>query len=66
MNYDKSSFLAGIAVGRRLKGWAGAGELNMGGGSGIMVIPVTSITLSISNAVRVETPVVIPADYSEG
>ena len=55
MDYDKNSFLAGIAVGQRLKGWAGAGELNIGGGSGIMVIPVT-----------VETPVVIPADYSEG
>lgn len=28
MNYDKNSFLAGISVGRTLKGWAGG---NVGG-----------------------------------
>ena len=27
MNYDKNSFLAGIAVGRQLKGWSMAGGL---------------------------------------
>lgn len=67
MDYDKNSFLAGIAVGQRLKGWAGSGALSMGGtGNGVMVIPVTSISLSIAQAVLVETPAVIPADYSEG
>ena len=35
MNYDKNSFLAGVSVGRTLKGWATAGEGNGGaGGSG--------------------------------
>lgn len=66
MNYDKNSFLAGIAVGRRLKGWASGGDLSIGEtGNGSMVIPVTSISISISRAVLVETPKVIPADYSE-
>ena len=33
MNYDKSSFLAGIAVGRQLKGWSGgAGGARQGVG----------------------------------
>lgn len=26
MNYDKNSFLAGISVGRTLKGWSGAAK----------------------------------------
>lgn len=30
MEYDKNSFLAGIAVGRRLKGWASSGDLSIG------------------------------------
>ena len=30
MNYDKSSFLAGISVGMTMKGWAGG---NSGGGN---------------------------------
>ena len=33
MNYDKNSFLAGISVGRTLKGWAGGSEGFSGGGS---------------------------------
>ena len=33
MNYDKNSFLAGISVGRTLKGWA-AGSVGFSGGSG--------------------------------
>lgn len=32
MEYNKDSFLAGIAVGRRLKGWSG-GKADAGGGS---------------------------------
>lgn len=34
MNYDKNSFLAGISVGRTLKGWAAGSEGFSGGGSG--------------------------------
>lgn len=33
MNYDKNSFLAGISVGRTLKGWAAGSEGFSGGGS---------------------------------
>lgn len=36
MNYDKNSFLAGISVGRTLKGWAGKAG-GFGGGGGIYV-----------------------------
>lgn len=39
MDYDKNSFLAGIAVGQRLKGWAGSGALSMGGGNGAVTFP---------------------------
>lgn len=34
MNYDKNSFLAGISVGRTLKGWAAGSEGFSGGGGG--------------------------------
>ena len=35
MNYDKNSFLAGISVGRTLKGWAaGSDGFSGGGGDG--------------------------------
>lgn len=37
MNYDKNSFLAGISVGRTLKGWAGGNNGFGGGGGGIYV-----------------------------
>ena len=38
MNYDKNSFLAGISVGRTLKGWAAGSEgFSGGGGVGIYV-----------------------------
>lgn len=36
-DYDKRSFLSGIAVGRQLKGWATGGNAG-GGGSGSLVI----------------------------
>lgn len=46
MNYDKNSFLAGISVGRTLKGWAAGSEGFSGGGSGgdggLEIIPVTN------------------------
>ena len=32
MNYDKNSFLAGISVGRTLKGWAAGSDGFSGGG----------------------------------
>lgn len=35
MNYDKKSFLAGIGVGRTLKGWAGG---NVGGTYGAAIV----------------------------
>lgn len=35
MNYDKNSFLAGISVGRTLKGWAGG---NVGGTHGAAIV----------------------------
>ena len=34
MKYDKNSFLAGISVGRTLKGWAAGSDGFSGGGSG--------------------------------
>lgn len=38
MNYDKNSFLAGISVGRTLKGWAAGSDGFSGeGGGGIYV-----------------------------
>lgn len=37
MEYDKNSFLAGISVGRTLKGWAGGNNGFGGGGGGIYV-----------------------------
>lgn len=37
MNYDKNSFLAGISVGRTLKGWAAGNNGFGGGGGGIYV-----------------------------
>lgn len=44
MKYDKNSFLAGISVGRTLKGWAAGSDGFSGGGSGggLEIIPVTS------------------------
>lgn len=34
MKYDKNSFLAGVSVGRTLKGWAAGSDGFSGGGSG--------------------------------
>lgn len=34
MEYDKNSFLAGISVGRTLKGWAAGSDGFSGGGGG--------------------------------
>ena len=69
MNYDKDSFLAGISVGRSLKGWSGAG----GGGSaseyknGIIFGSDFSITGFEYNGVILSenTEPVISGEYSE-
>ena len=43
MDYDKNSFLAGISVGRTLKGWA-CGNVQFGGGGngGVMDVILVS------------------------
>lgn len=68
MNYDKNSFLAGIAVGRRLKGWASGGDLNMGGGSGNIIIVGTFTPIKKSfHGVIVDLPEIIVGTFeSEG
>lgn len=38
MDYNKESFLAGIAVGRRLKGWSGGAGDAGGSGDGMGII----------------------------
>lgn len=38
MKYDKNSFLAGISVGRTLKGWAGGSEGFSGGTYGAAIV----------------------------
>lgn len=46
MNYDKNSFLAGISVGRTLKGWAGgAGGLGAFGVKSIRVFNIPPVRL---------------------
>mgnify|MGYP007112770273 CR=1 FL=1 len=66
MNYDKNSFLAGISVGRTLKGWAAGSEGFSGGGGlsadgGIEVIPVKKIELRFQ-PIFLDTPMVIPVE----
>ena len=55
MNYDKESFVAGITVGRQLKGWAterinSNGELSatmaIGGGTVAVLNPALALTIS--------------------
>lgn len=49
MNYDKNSFLAGISVGRTLKGWAAGSEGFSGGtyGSATMQLSGYASTIKI-------------------
>lgn len=50
MDYDNNAFLAGLAVGRRLKGWASGGDLSVGiSGSGeyLMIASFTPIEASL-------------------
>lgn len=53
MQYDKASFLAGLAVGRRLKGWASGGDLNIRVGKGG---ELSSITVRSQPTTFIETP----------
>ena len=71
MAYDKKSFLAGIAVGRQMKGW-GAGRVSIGGGDVATVILNESdhFQLSVNDvnilkeSVRTKTPCRIALCYS--
>ena len=70
MNYDKNSFLAGISVGRTLKGWAAGSEGFSGGGGGgnsITIIPVVKFARKdIANIAAVLPMQVIPVlDFVE-
>lgn len=70
MNYDKNSFLAGISVGRTLKGWAAGSDGFSGGGSGggggLEVIPVESYSVVYAPICVVDVPKVIyVSSYSE-
>ena len=52
MEYHQDSFLAGIAVGRRLKGWACSGDLtlnmeNAGNSGGVLFASVCLIPLEL-------------------
>lgn len=66
MKYDKNSFLAGISVGRTLKGWA-AGSEGFSGGNSITIIPVTKfVREDITNIAAVLPMQVIPVlDFVE-
>lgn len=68
MKYDKNSFLAGISVGRTLKGWAAGsdGFSGGGGGGGLEIIPVKSLLVPYVPICVVDVPKVIyVSSYSE-
>lgn len=71
MNYDKNSFLAGISVGRTLKGWAAGSEGFSGGGNGrensTTIIPVVEfVRKDITNIAAVLPMQFIPVlDFVE-
>ena len=71
MEYHQDSFLAGIAVGRRLKGWACGGDLalNMGdtgnaGGGMSLIWAELSAYQGLTNRV-LTMPKLICGDYEE-
>lgn len=69
MKYDKNSFLAGISVGRTLKGWAAGsdGFSGGGGGGGLEIIPVKSLLVPYVPICVVDTPsIIFVTSYSEG
>lgn len=77
MNYDKNSFLAGISVGRTLKGWACGGNLSVGISGSVLnvspllldsldAIPVLAYSQPIKNIIQLDSLDVIPVvTYSE-
>lgn len=67
MKYDKNSFLAGISVGRTLKGWAGGAGGFGGGRNSITIIPVSKfVREDITNIAAVLPMQVIPvSDFVE-
>ena len=67
MNYDKDSFLAGISVGRSLKGWSGAGGGTSEYKNGIIFGSDFSITGFEYNGVILSenTEPAISGEYSE-
>ena len=69
MKYDKNSFLAGISVGRTLKGWAAGGDgfSGGGGGGGLEIIPVKSLLVPYVPICVVDAPsIIFVTSYSEG
>lgn len=57
MNYDKNSFLAGLSVGRTLKGWASIRE-KIAPLSTIVIFPVVSVQVPpIPVTINTVTPV---------
>lgn len=65
MEYDKNSFLAGISVGRTLKGWAsGTGGFGVGSAE---IIPVKSLLVPYVPICVVDAPsIIFVTSYSEG
>lgn len=73
MDYDNNAFLAGLAVGRRLKGWACGGDLSIGisesGGVADKYLTIASFTpikTAISAAPIEASLRPLIADYTEG
>lgn len=67
MKYDKNSFLAGISVGRTLKGWAAGSDGFSGGGGGLEIIPVKSLLVPYVPICVVDAPsIIFVTSYSEG
>lgn len=66
MEYDKDSFLAGIAVGRRIKGWSGGSGSGGGGGgsigNGLIFSPFLTIGLQ---GKLLDVPVIIYGTFVE-
>lgn len=71
MKYDKNSFLAGISVGRTLKGWAAGSEGfsgGGGGGGGMDVILVSDFEYSVFSPSIIfdSLDVILVSSYAEG
>ena len=66
MNYDKNSFLAGLSVGRTLKGWSSADSGESDGGCGGITmqadgfLPVSSDAVAHSGAITMQADGFLP------